>query len=276
VHLVADKFKCHREDLAIMKFGFCHQSIIPVRLEPSHRAEMCSQLLFGELYAILAEADDWLHVRIIFDNYEGWIHTSCLYGIGEEEFRRLESLPCRVSTELVQLIENRSLQFYFPVLLGSSFHGLSENAFSAGEHEYFFDGDTVSIHQEAQRARVIEMAMMYLHAPYAWGGRSPFGIDCSGFTQMSYKLAGVQILRDAAQQAMQGETLSFISDAKPGDLLFFDDDEGSITHTGILMPGERVIHASGKVRVDKVDHQGIFNHEKGIYSHQLRLIKKVL
>jgi len=117
---------------------------------------------------------------------------------------------------------------------------------------------------------------MYLHAPYVWGGRSPFGIDCSGFTQMAYKIAGIQLLRDASQQATQGETISFISDARPGDLLFFDDEEGFITHTGILMPDSRVIHASGRVRVDKVDHQGIFDQESGKYTHKLRLIKKIL
>jgi cell wall-associated NlpC family hydrolase len=93
---------------------------------------------------------------------------------------------------------------------------------------------------------------------------------------MAYKLAGVQLLRDSSQQASQGETISFITDAHPGDLLFFDDEEGMITHTGILMPEGRIIHASGRVRIDKVDHQGIFNVQTQKYSHQLRLIKKIL
>jgi cell wall-associated NlpC family hydrolase len=199
-----------------------------------------------------------------------------LYEISEAEFRRLQDLPCSVSTELVQIIENRSLQIFFPVLIGSSFHGLEGGSFSAGEHEYFFDGLTEHIPQECEREKVLEMAMMYLHSPYNWGGRSPFGIDCSGFTQMTYKLAGVQLLRDASQQATQGETISFISDAKPGDLLFFDDDEGMITHTGILLPENRVIHASGKVRIDNIDHQGIYDPRKGKYTHPLRMIKKIL
>ena len=260
----------------MMSFGFCHYSVIPVRSEPAHRSEMCTQLLFGELYAVLDSFDDWLHIRIIFDNYEGWIHKTSSLEIGESEFRRLQELPCRVSTEVVQLIENRSKQFYFPILIGSSFHGLQEQSFAAGDTEYFFEGDTDAIPQACSREKIVEMSVMYLNAPYAWGGRSPFGIDCSGFTQMTYKIAGVQLLRDAAQQATQGETISFISDAKPGDLLFFDDDEGLITHTGILMPHGRVIHASGSVRIDKVDHQGIFNPQTGEYTHQLRLIKKIL
>ncbi|HSG68374.1 MAG TPA: C40 family peptidase [Bacteroidales bacterium] len=260
----------------LISFGFCQHSAIPVRTEPSHRAEMCTQLLFGDLYVILESFEDWRHVRSVYDNYEGWVNKSSIMKISEEEFRRLESLPCRVTTEIVQLIENRSRQYYFPILIGSSLHGLEDNTFSAGQDEYVFEGETDSIPQDGSRAKVIEMAIMYLQSPYMWGGRSPFGIDCSGFTQMTYKIAGIQLLRDASQQATQGETISFISDARPGDLLFFDDEEGMITHTGILMPEGRVIHASGKVRIDQVDHQGIFNVESGQYSHQLRLIKKIL
>jgi hypothetical protein len=260
----------------MMPFGFCHYSLIPVRSEPSHRAEMCTQLLFGELYAILESFEDWYHIRIIFDNYEGWINRSSVYPIGEDEFKRLEGLPCSVSTEVVQLIENRSLQAFFPILIGSSFHGLNDKAFTAGEYEYFFEGFTEAIPHDCTRDKIVEMSMMYLHAPYEWGGRSPFGIDCSGFTQMTYKIAGAQLLRDSTQQATQGETISFITDARPGDLLFFDDEEGMIRHVGILLPEGRIIHASGRVRVDRVDHQGIFNVETGQYSHKLRLIKKIL
>jgi hypothetical protein len=257
-------------------FGFCHHSLIPVRSEPAHQSEMCTQLLFGELYAILDSFEDWLHIRLIYDNYEGWIDKKSINLISEEEFKRLQDLSCKVSTEVVQLIENRSLQYYFPILIGSSLHGLENNSFSAGNEEFFFEGEAVDIPQPGERDRVVEMAAMYLHAPYTWGGRSPFGIDCSGLTQMVYKLAGVQLLRDATQQATQGETISFISDARPGDLLFFDDEEGMISHTGILMPDQRVIHASGFVRVDKIDHQGIFNSLSGKYTHKLRLIKKIL
>ena len=257
-------------------FGFCNHSLVPVRTDPSHRSEMCNEILFGELYSVLESFEDWLHIRTTYDNYEGWINRASWYEIGENEFRRLHGLSCSISTEVVQLIENRSLQAWFPILIGSSFHGLDKKSFSAGEYEYFFEGSTENIPQAGQRNKVLEMSMMFLHAPYRWGGRTPFGIDCSGFTQMAYKLAGVQLLRDSGQQATQGETISFITDAKPGDLLFFDDEEGMITHTGILMPEDKIIHASGRVRIDKVDHQGIFNVETQQYSHKLRLIKKIL
>jgi len=259
-----------------MAFGFRHLSQVPVRTEPSHQSEMCTEMIFGDLFTVLESFEDFLHVRMSYDNYEGWINRSSFYGISQGEFKRLNDLPCHISTEIVQLIENRSIQAWFPVLIGSSMHGLQNKTFSAGEYEYFFEGLTDAIPQAGQRQKIVEMAMMYLHAPYCWGGRSPFGIDCSGLTQMTYKLAGIQLLRDSTQQATQGETISFITDAKPGDLLFFDDEEGAIMHVGILLPEGKLIHASGMVRIDKVDHQGIYNTEMGKYSHKLRLIKKIL
>ena len=117
---------------------------------------------------------------------------------------------------------------------------------------------------------------MYLNAPYLWGGKTPFGIDCSGFTQMVYKLNGFALPRDAYQQAEIGETLSFVEEAEPGDLAFFDDDEGNIIHVGMVLEQGTIIHASGKVRIDALDHQGIYNKELKNYSHKLRLIKKII
>ena len=117
---------------------------------------------------------------------------------------------------------------------------------------------------------------MYLNAPYLWGGRSPFGIDCSGFTQMVFKLCGIKLLRDAYQQAEQGYLINLLDEAHAGDLVFFDNEEGRITHTGILLPNNRIIHASGKVRIDTLDHHGIYNSETRRYSHKLRLIKRYI
>jgi len=122
---------------------------------------------------------------------------------------------------------------------------------------------------------VIENALLLLNAPYLWGGRSPLGIDCSGFTQLVYRMSGFNLLRDASQQATQGEVLSFIEEAEQGDLAFFDNSEGAITHVGIIMNDNYIIHAHGKVRIDRLDQSGIFNVEKHQHTHKLRMIKKV-
>ncbi|HSN50385.1 MAG TPA: C40 family peptidase, partial [Bacteroidales bacterium] len=119
-------------------------------------------------------------------------------------------------------------------------------------------------------------AMLYLNAPYQWGGRSPFGIDCSGFTQMVYKLKRIKLMRDASQQANHGEPLSFITESEPGDLVFFDNEEGVISHVGMMIDKQRIIHASGSVRIDKIDHEGIYNEAEKKYTHKLRIIKRMV
>jgi len=127
-----------------------------------------------------------------------------------------------------------------------------------------------------EKDKVIDNAMMYLNSPYLWGGRTPFGIDCSGFSQMVYRLNGVDLPRDAHEQAEVGTTLSFVEESESGDLAFFDNNEGKIIHVGIILDSNSIIHASGKVRVDKIDQQGIFNQNSGIHTHKLRLIKKII
>ena len=127
-----------------------------------------------------------------------------------------------------------------------------------------------------EKSRLIDTALSYLNAPYLWGGKTPFGIDCSGFTQMVYKINGYSLLRDASQQATQGEALSFIEESEPGDLAFFDNADGDIVHVGIIMKDNHIIHAHGKVRIDRLDHTGIYNAERNIHTHKLRVIKKII
>ncbi len=257
-----------------MEFGICILSIVPVRSQPKETSEMVSQLLFGELLVKLEEYKSWHRVRLIHDNYEGWIDKKQYLHLNEHEFQQINNEIPGTTIDLVQILNNVTSNTIFPVILGSTLPGYQDGKFSILESQYEYDGSISE--QGISRDLIAEYAYLYLLAPYCWGGRSPFGIDCSGLVQMVYKLAGVALLRDASQQATQGETVNFVSEANTGDIAFFDNEEEEINHVGIILPNNRIIHASGRVRIDDFDHQGIYNHELKRYTHNLRLVKSLL
>jgi len=252
--------------------GICNLTVVPLRKEPSHQSELVSQLLFGEYFEILEQQGFWTRVRLAYDQYEGWISTSQFEDINQEEFNKLNREQLCVSFDLVQImLYENSL---FSIVLGSTLPHFKDHTCRLGNTAYRFEG-TVRCPEKLQVTKgIIENAYMFLHSPYLWGGRTPFGIDCSGFTQMVYKLAGIRLKRDAWQQSEQGSLIHLIDEARQGDLAFFDNTEGKIVHVGILLPNNQIIHASGKVRIDSIDHHGIFNQETKKYTHNLRLIKR--
>lgn len=257
-----------------MTYGICHLSIVPVRSEPAHRSEMVSQLLFGEHFSIITTENDWLKIHCSFDEYEGWIHKSQQQEITVTDHQELQRANHFLSYDLVQILLNH--QSIYSVVLGSTLPWYRSGSCRIASHNFTFEGNARQPSTAVSGKMVIENAFMYLNAPYLWGGRSPFGIDCSGFTQMVYKLCGFKLKRDAWMQAELGQTIHLLDEAQPGDLAFFDNEEGRITHTGIIISRNRIIHASGQVRTDSLDHHGIFNNASKKYTHNLRLIKRVL
>jgi hypothetical protein len=258
------------------EFGICSLSVIPVRAEPSEKSEMVTQLLFGDLFIINGKKEGWCNIRIVFDNYEGWIDEKMITSLEEEEFNRLNHSECLYTTEIVDVMNDITNGILFPVLAGSVIRNISGNVFYTGDKQYHFEGEVTRQGASSNGLGIVETAMTYFNAPYLWGGKTHFGIDCSGFTQQVFKLCGVKLLRDASQQATQGEHINFISEAEPGDLAFFDNEEGSIVHVGIILKNQKIIHASGKVRIDTIDHQGIINTVTKSYTHKLRLIKRII
>lgn len=261
-----------------MRYGISNLSIIPVRSEPRERSEMCTQILFGEHYTILEESNKWCQVKLTFDNYEGWIDRNMVNEIDEENFLRLTNSPAFVTTDVFNIVQPVGGYSNFLIVAGSSlpdFDPISKT-FRIGNVNYTIQGNCISSSQKEVREIIIENALKYFNSPYLWGGRSPFGVDCSGFSQILYKMAGISIPRDASQQSMIGDNLSFVEEAKPGDLAFFDNEDGSIVHVGIIWEKNKIIHSSGKVRIDNVDHSGIFNIDSGRYTHQMRLMRRII
>ena len=111
---------------------------------------------------------------------------------------------------------------------------------------------------------------------YLWGGRNALGIDCSGFTQMMYRIFGIQLPRDASEQVKIGETVDFLTEAQTGDLAFFENKDHKIIHVGMLMDNESIMHASGRVKINRIDATGIVSEEDGQHTHQLRIIKRII
>lgn len=256
------------------QFGFCELAVVPMRREPSDKAEMSTQLLFGDIVEVLNQSGSWLFVRIAFDAYEGWVEAKQLLEIEQEEYTRLSSTALQVNRQLFgESVRQNGEQTRLTA--GCSFYAMKDQVMKIADREYLLEGTSFPFVYDSMEA-LLHTALNYLSCPYLWGGKTYLGMDCSGLTQVVYKQHGISLLRDAAQQASQGELINFISDSRPGDLAFFDNSEGRICHVGIITGDQRILHCSGRVRIDQVDHQGIFNREMNKYSHSLRLIKRVV
>ncbi len=255
-----------------MEFGICNLNSIPLRIDASDTSEMISQVLFGEHFTVLETNKQWLYIKLAFDGYKGWIDHKQVEEISQDYFEELQNSSYHYLNELVSYMTTDDEKL-IPLSIGVTLPKYHNQQFIINNKTFKIDGDI----KEAKltKQHVVETAFMYLNAPYLWGGKTPFGIDCSGFSQMVYKMNGYKLFRDASQQAKQGEVLSFIEESEPGDLAFFDNVEGNIIHVGIILANNYIIHASGKVRLDRLDQSGIYNEETNRHTHRLRMIKKM-
>ena len=235
-----------------MNKGICNVSIAPLRADSSDKSEIVSQLLYGESADIIEVKDNWTKIITHYDNYEAWMDTKQILPVSDEfvtsRKRNLVKEPFQSTmTESGKVLLSMGSEVNFETTAPTRGRDLSES--------------------------IVNCAKEFLNVPYLWGGKSFFGIDCSGFTQIIYKIHGIKIPRDAYQQAEIGDALTFIEEAKPGDLAFFENKEGRIHHVGIILADQKIIHAHGKVRIDSLDSTGIFNKDQNKHTHKLRFIR---
>jgi len=250
-----------------MQYGICPLSVIPIRSAANDAAEMTSQLLYGEHFKILEQRKLWSRIRVAFDDLEGWVSNRQIREIDDAAYQEIEDSKNKSYTiDLVSFVSGTS-GILLPIILGSSI-------LETKVLPHTFEGSSISA--QSEKSNLLKTALLYLNSPFLSGGRTPFGIDSSGFTQMVYKINGYSLKRNALAQSAQGDALSFIEESEAGDLAFFDNHEGLIDHVGIIMKDNYIIHAFGKVRVDRIDHTGIFNAETRSYTHSLRVIKKII
>ena len=248
--------------------AICPLSIVPVRMEANHRAEQVTQWLFGETADVLERTGKWARLRFHHDSYEGWVDAKQMAPMAAAETKPVRSIEqfTHVSTASGALV----------VPFGAVLQGYSAGAFQIGAERLTFPGRTTAQPNGTPVMRMLAVKDQWLNTPYLWGGRSPFGVDCSGLTQMMFLVGGLKLPRDAWQQAELGSQVDFIDLATTGDLAFFDNEEGRIIHVGIVLEGRKILHASGRVRVDALDHEGIYNASEKKYTHKLRVIKRVV
>jgi len=260
-----------------MKYGICHYSLVPLRKLPAHTQEMTTELLFGEHFSILENQNEWLKIRCSHDKYEGWIPEGMFIPLSRKEYLLLEDEDkMYFCGEPTLMVRNEQTGQEFPITLGSRLPFLKKNKFQIGAYPFTLHGKSVAVIKPESTKNITETAYRYLNAPYLWGGRSLFGIDCSGFVQMCFRFNSIALPRDAWQQEKKGRRIQKLSSAREADLAFFSNTDGKIVHTGILINKDIIIHASERVRIDKIDEKGIYNEQKGKYTHNLCGIKRII
>ncbi len=242
-------------------------AVVPMRKEAAHRSEMVSQLLFGEYAELLAEEKEFVKVRCLTDGYEGWVQRRQLQAVDSRE--TMTRFTTQYTTRV--LMDDTALFLPYGSLLPDG-----EGHFAFGPHRLSLVGDTwTAMPQDFDPYLLIAAYGPFVNTPYLWGGRSVFGIDCSGFVQQVYKFFGISLLRDAYLQAGQGHAVASVAEARPGDLAFFHNEQGKITHVGLVLPEGKIVHAAGQVRIDDLDERGIWTAE-GEQSHQLHSIRRIV
>jgi gamma-D-glutamyl-L-lysine dipeptidyl-peptidase len=246
-----------------MSFHICITAVAPIRSEPSQSSEMISSLVYGEKCELI-EVSNAFFAKIItqFDRYEGYVALNQLSKIADNYYHTISP----IITSSYGLLQVANMQIALPIgcLLTE---GEGKNFTGTIKHKM----------ETSNYANDIEnLAKAFLHTPYLWGGKTSFGVDCSGFTQTIFKMVNITIPRDSSEQVKYGKTVDFIEEVQTGDVAFFDNAEGIITHVGILLNKETIIHAAGYVKIDVFDSAGIINNISKERTHTLRIIKRFL
>lgn len=249
------------------KFGYCKLTVVPVRAAASDASEIVTQLLFGDLVEILEFGKPWIKIKFHQENYEGWMDFKQLGYLTKDQYDSLNASEVNYLRDAMQyIIGPTGIQTIF---MGSALRNLDGLKMNLGNESYEF----LQMPNQENKT-LVEKAKVYLNAPYLWGGKSLFGIDCSGLIQNCFKAQGIVLPRDASQQVASGTLIAF-EDRQIGDVAFFINASGNVHHVGILVSKDEIIHSAGQVRIDRFDEKGIFRADFDNYTHHFHSIKRM-
>jgi len=258
-----------------LEFGVCRLAVVPVRVDGRDTAEQVTQLLFGDHYEIFSFSTDnaWAQIRIYSDQCEGWLDVKQHHMISKEYFDQINQTDYKITTDVASTVLYKKSPL--TIVMGSIVPISNSELFKI-EEQFAFNGESKGLGQRRDADYLNNIAKKYLSSPSQWGGKSPFGIDAAGFTQMVFKITGFSLLRTIKQQSVQGKKINRSEEAKPGDLAFFSEKGKVPSHVGIILDDEKIIHTYGCVRIDKFTEEGILNSDTKIYSHLVHSIRRII
>ena len=260
--------------MGLVEYGVCRLSVVPVRSDHKDTAEQITQLLFGDHYEVMEVSPDrqWCRIRIYADQREGWLSCRQHHAISEEYFQQINKTDYKITTDVASPVLYKKSPL--TIVMGSIVPISSSELFKI-EEQFAFNGESKGLGQRRDVDFIKLIARKYLSSPFQWGGKSPFGIDHSGFIQIVFKISGDPLPRELKQQAVQGKKIDSLDDARPGDIAFFAAKGNAISHGGIILEDDRIIHAAGHVRIDAINEEGIIILETKVYTHFLHSIRRV-
>ncbi|THH41349.1 C40 family peptidase [Neolewinella litorea] len=241
---------------------------------PSAGAPWVSQLLLGEVVQVLEPGERYSRVVTPEEELEGYVLTDQLVTVDEATYRRQLDCPAFALELFCPVFSDN---FGMPVTFGArlpAYDGIQ--LLHAGQRFRYSGQALLSENLTADADMMLRLARKWLFTPELRGGRTPTGIGSSELVQLVARLVGLRLPRAAADMSSMGRPVDFVVQCQPADLAFFDDGRGRIEHVGLILPDSQVLHVSGRVRVDPLDHFGIFDREGRRYSHRLRIVRRFL
>lgn len=256
----------------MISYGFAVVPIISVRLEPDHYSQLTTQMLFGDLYKVLEQHENWYYIEAFFDGYRGWIQTSQHTAISEEHYLELSQKKVSYTAFPLQPVTVLGKNYSLYVSMGSIVY--DTETYQIGRYTFKISSEALFVPESDIATSIVNLARRCLHMPYLWGGKSILGFDCSGLVQVIYRMHHIFLPRNAYQQATVGKEIPSLSAAQKGDLAFFGRKQ--VSHVGIITGEGTIIHCSGLVAEDILDEQGIRKMSTNQYTHPLHSIRRIL